>query len=116
MSDEKLRSLVSEYPEYSSIFNAVLVWFATHPRQREVTIEYFNTNLYAFGLDKLQTAFILMDRCNALEKVYRVIDEKGARIGKSYKSKDEIPEILDTMEGDKIETKNLLVIPYYTLE
>lgn len=116
MSGEKLKSLAKQFPEYSQIFEAVLVWFATHPRQNEVSMELFNSNRYSFSMDRLHAAFIIMDSANAVAKSYKVLDESGVRVGDKYKSIDQIPPVLNTMEGHKKEIKDLFIVPVYSLE
>jgi len=115
MSEERFQSLVNQYPEYAQIFREVLRWFTTHPKQQEVSLEFFYTNKYSFKKEDLNVAFFILNKKDVVKKTYVVIDESGTKVGRNFEKMDDIPDELDTMMGDKKETKDLFVVPYYSL-
>ncbi|WP_296149898.1 hypothetical protein [uncultured Flavobacterium sp.] len=115
MSKEKLQSLVKEFPEYSEIFDAVLVWFETHPKINAISMDTFYSSNFGFSESHISIAFTIMKHTKILKTIYRVLDEDGSKIGKDFNTIDEIPNTLDTMSGQKKDIDDVFIVPYYSI-
>ncbi len=116
MSEEKLQNLVDKYPQYSRVFREVLNWFATHPKQKEVSQELFYTTKYKFSKEEIGIAFYLLIEQSVIRRKYRVVDEDGSRFSQEFENIDEIPRYVDTMFGEKKDTKDMSVVPFFSLK
>jgi len=115
MSKEKLQSLVREFPEYSEIFDAVLVWFEKHPKINAISMDTFYSSNYGFSENRISIAFILMKQTKILNTIYRVLDEDGSKIGKDFNTIEEIPNVLNTMSGEKKDIDDVFIVPFYSI-
>ncbi|SFG22536.1 hypothetical protein SAMN04488033_1417 [Salegentibacter agarivorans] len=116
MLEEKLQNLVKEYPKYSQIFEAIFTWFENNPNQRAITMDYFYTNKYGFSMRDLNISFMILKEKEVLRTIYRILDDHGSKIGRDFTSIEEIPRILSTMHGDKVEIDYSMIVPYYALQ
>jgi len=115
MSKEKLQNLVKEFPEYSDIFYAVLVWFEDHPKVNAISMDTFYSSDFGFSEKNISIAFTIMKQTKILKTIYRVIDEDGFKIGKDFNTIDEIPNTLDTMSGEKKDVDDAFIVPFYSI-
>ena len=115
MSKDKLNDLIKLYPDYSQVFRAVLNWFLTHPQQRSVTMDFFYSNKFAFSKEQINIAFFIMKETEVVKPIYRILDDKGHKIGRDYDNVEEIPKYVDTMWGDKKDIDEVYIVPYYEL-
>lgn len=115
MSKEKLQSLVKEFPEYSEIFDAVLVWFEDHPKITAISMDTFYSSNFGFSENRISIAFILMKQTKILKTIYRVLDQDGSKIGRDFNTIEEIPNTLDTMSGQKKDIDDVFIVPFYSI-
>ena len=115
MSEEKLKSLVNQFPAYSEIFKAVYNWFIAHPKSKDVSIDMFCEFKKRFQREEISIAFTLMKQNLLLQSVYRVIDEDGTRMGDGFYSYDDIPQYIDDSWGHKKHIDDLYIVPFYSL-
>jgi hypothetical protein len=115
MSEEKLQNLVDKFPQYTQVFQAVFNWFITHPKQRDVSMESFYTSKYSFSREEINIAFILMKEIDMVRTIYRVIDDRGTRIGRDFEKIEDIPPYVDTMWGEKKKIEDVFIVPFYSL-
>ena len=115
MLDEKLQNLAKEFPEYSDVFDAVLVWFESHPNINAISMDTFYSNKFGFSESHISIAFTIMKHTKILTTIYRVLDEDGSKIGRDFNEIDEIPSTLDTMSGQKKEIEDVFIVPYYSI-
>lgn len=116
MSEERLLNLANEYPEYSGVFQAVLGWFDSHPNANAISMDQFYSNKFNFSREQLKIAFMIMKEKSIIVRFYRLFDDDGSKIGKDYFSKDEIPIRVDTLLGELKDTKDISIVPYYSLK
>lgn len=115
MSEERLQSLINQYPAYSEIFRAVYNWFITHPKQRDVSLEVFYNSKVGFSRTDLNIAFSIMKRYSFIKSVYRIVDNDGTKVGGEYYNVDDIPTHVDLMWGEKKHIDDMFIIPFYSL-
>lgn len=115
MSKEKLQSLVKDFPEYSEIFYAVLVWFETHPKINAISMDTFYSSTYGFSEKNISIAFTIMKQTRILKTIYRVLDEDGSKIGKDFINIDDVPDTFDTMSGQKKSIEDVFIVPFYSI-
>ncbi|WP_430905575.1 hypothetical protein [Maribacter sp. 2-571] len=115
MSDEKLNLLVNDYPEYSEVIKAISDWFREHADQRAIRMDEFYSNQFGFSIEDVNAAFMLMRQQSMLKTIYRVLDDDGSKIGKDFENYSEIPDEVSTIWGVKKETKDVFVVPFYSL-
>lgn len=113
MSEVNFQSLIKEKPEYAPIFGAIMESLENHPR-RGIKIGDFNTDKYMYDPDALYDAVFILLREGLVKSVYRVLDEQGNKVGKDYLNATDVPEVVDTMMGEKLFTKDLRIIPFLT--
>lgn len=116
MSEEKLKTLVKEYPDYSEVIQAIVNWFLHNPDKKDIRMDVFYSSHFNYSIEEINAAFMLMTMEEVLKPVYRVLDDDGSRIGKDFKSINEIPEFVSTPWGDKKETKDVFIVPFYYLD
>jgi len=112
---EKLQNLAKEFPEYSGIFSAILVWFQTHPKINAISMDAMYSSSYGFSKVEISIAFSIMKHKSVLKTIYRVVDEDGSKIGRDFNDIEEIPETVDTMLGEKKLVRDVFVVPFYSL-
>lgn len=115
MSEKKLQNLAKEFPALSGVFEAVLEWFKNHPYTNAISMEIFYSNKFSFTREEINIAFILMQEKLILTTIYRILDEDGSKIGIDFEDFNEIPDTVDTMWGEKKDTRDVLIVPYYKL-
>ena len=115
MSEEKLQSLAKEFPQYEDVFQAVLEWFKSHPNTNAISMEIFYSNKFSFSREEINIAFILMKEKLILTTIYRIFDDDGSKIGKDFDDYNEIPDTIDTIWGEKKNTRDVFIVPYYKL-
>jgi hypothetical protein len=115
MSEKKLLNLAKEFPEYSDVFDAVLVWFEDHPKTNAISMDTFYTSKFGFSRSHISIAFTIMKQNSILTTIYRVLDEDGSKIGKDFNTLDEIPDTLDTISGQKVDKDDVFIVPYYSI-
>lgn len=115
MLDGKLQNLVNEFPEYKMVFDAIFGWFNSHPNMTAITMEKIYSNKYGFSRREINIAFVILTDQSILKPVFRVIDYNGDKLGGDYINIDDIPETVDSLWGEKKETKDAFIVPHYLL-
>lgn len=116
MLEERLQTLVKEYPDYSEVVLAIVNWFRHNPDKKDLRMDVFYSSHFKYSIEEINAAFMLMTMEEVLKPVYRVLDDDGSKIGKDFNSLNEIPEFVSTAWGDKKETKDVFIVPFYSMD
>lgn len=111
MSEEKLKSLVDKYPDYSDVLESIFDWFKKN-QSKNIRASQFYTS---YSPARVNITFYILNSENVLNTVYRVIDYDGTKIGMDFKNVSEIPDTLDNVWGDTILKKDASIVPFYML-
>ncbi len=109
MSEEKLKILVKKYPDYSGIFETVFNWFVKNP-DKDIRIDSLYTLYPPVEID---VVFFILKKEKIVRTIYRVLDVDGTKIGDDFNDLNDIPDVLDGVWGNPINTKDLSVVPHY---
>lgn len=110
MSEEKLKNLVSKYPDYKGVFEDVFKWFKGHPDKQAIRADLFYDS---HPEQKVDFVFFVLESENITETIYRVLDDHGSKLGDDFNEINEIPESLEDTWGKSIRTDEALIMPYY---
>ncbi|TQO38969.1 hypothetical protein GQ41_3637 [Arenibacter algicola] len=116
MLEEKLQTLVKEYPNYSGVILAIVKWFRNNPSQKDIRMDVFYSNHFNYSIEEINAAFMIMTQEDLLKPVYRILDDDGSKIGKDFKHVRDIPQTVSTIWGKKKETKDVYIVPFYSLD